>query len=99
MSLWDVNDYDNNDSPPCLNHIWIRTIDDELSLTATFRSNDMFSAWPSNAMGLRALQIHIMREIQNRINQKLKIGPLVTVSQSAHIYNDCLLYTSDAADE
>ena len=98
MSLWDVNDYDNNDSPPCLNHIWIRTIDDELSLTATFRSNDMFSAWPSNAMGLRALQIHIMREIQNRINQKLKIGPLVTVSQSAHIYNDCWEYADKIVD-
>ncbi len=29
---------------PCLNHIWVRVVDGELSLTATFRSNDMFSA-------------------------------------------------------
>ncbi len=98
MSLWDVHDHDNNDSPPCLNHIWIRTIDNELSLTATFRSNDMFSAWPSNAMGLRALQVHIIKEIQNRSNHELKVGPLITISQSAHIYNDCWEYADKIVD-
>ena len=89
MSLWDVKDYENNDSPPCLNHIWVRIVDDELSLTATFRSNDMFSAWPANAMGLRALQQHIVEEINKKSNYSCQIGPLVIISQSAHIYNDC----------
>ncbi|MGK7926500.1 MAG: thymidylate synthase, partial [Spirulina sp.] len=56
MSLWDVKDYDGNNSPPCLNHIWVRIVEGELSLTATFRSNDMFGAWVTNAMGLRGLQ-------------------------------------------
>ncbi|HIK56293.1 MAG TPA: thymidylate synthase [Synechococcales cyanobacterium M55_K2018_004] len=89
MSLWDVNDHDAGDSPPCLNHLWVRIVDHELSLTATFRSNDMFSAWVANAMGLRALQQHLRDEIVARSQQDLRLGPLVTISQSAHIYDDC----------
>ena len=89
MSLWDVKDYENSDSPPCLNHLWLRIVENELSLTATFRSNDMFSAWPANAMGLRALQQHILDKILEKIDYPLKLGPLITVSQSAHIYSDC----------
>ncbi|KJH71197.1 thymidylate synthase [Aliterella atlantica] len=89
MSLWDVQDGEANSSPPCLNHIWLRVIDNELSLTATFRSNDMFSAWVANAMGLRALQQHIRDEICDRSKYNLQMGPLITISQSAHIYDDC----------
>ena len=89
MSLWDVQDHEANSSPPCLNHIWVRIVDNELSLTATFRSNDMFSAWPANAMGLRALQQHIRDEIAKRSEYDLRMGPLITISQSAHIYDDC----------
>ncbi|MHC5823057.1 MAG: thymidylate synthase [Nostoc sp.] len=90
MSLWDVrNDLQGNDNPPCLNHIWIRVVDQELSLTATFRSNDMFSAWPANAMGLRALQKYIWEAVSKQSRHQLKMGPLITISQSAHIYDDC----------
>ncbi|AFZ60923.1 DUF4346 domain-containing protein [Anabaena cylindrica FACHB-243] len=88
MSLWDAKQ-DHNDSPPCLNHIWVRIVDNELSLTATFRSNDMFSAWPANAMGLRELQRYICEAIIQKSNHKLKMGALITISQSAHIYDDC----------
>lgn len=88
MSLWDVGN-DANDSPPCLNHIWVRIVDNELSLTATFRSNDMFSAWCANAMGLRALQMHCLDEINKHRGDDLTLGPLITISQSAHIYDDC----------
>lgn len=87
MSLWDVKDHDKGGSP-CLNHIWVRVVDGELSLTATLRSNDMFAAWPANAMGLRALQQHIRSQIEARSNYKLTLGPLITISQSAHIYDD-----------
>jgi len=95
MSLWDVRDHAANHSPPCLNHIWVRVVGSELSLTATFRSNDMFSAWPANAIGLRALQQHIRDEIVKRSDIRaqgdapLRMGPLITVSQSAHVYDDC----------
>ena len=95
MSLWDVKDYEANDSPPCLNHIWLRVVGDSLSLTATFRSNDMFSAWPANAMGLRALQKYIYTKIvEARLalaptnHLELTMGPLIIISQSAHIYDD-----------
>ncbi|BAY64955.1 thymidylate synthase [Calothrix brevissima NIES-22] len=87
MNLWDVKDHDKGGSP-CLNHIWLRVVDNELSLTATLRSNDMFAAWPANAMGLRALQKHIRDEIAKRSEYNLKMGPLMTLSQSAHIYDD-----------
>ena len=89
MSLWDVKDHEANNSPPCLNHIWVRVVEQELSLTATFRSNDMFSAWAANAFGLRALQQHIRDEIAARSEYNLKMGALITISQSAHIYDDC----------
>jgi thymidylate synthase len=88
MSLWDVQDGETNNSPPCLNHIWVRVVDNELSLTATFRSNDMFSAWVANAMGLRALQKHILERVSES-NHNLQMGALITISQSAHIYDDC----------
>ncbi|MBD2695103.1 thymidylate synthase [Anabaena catenula] len=94
MSLWDAS-HDANDSPPCLNHIWVRIVDNELSLTATFRSNDMFSAWPANAMGLRELQRYICEAINQKSNHVLKMGSLITISQSAHIYDDCFENTEN----
>lgn len=93
MNLWDVKDHDKGGSP-CLNHIWLRVVDNELSLTATLRSNDMFAAWAANAMGLRALQQHIRDKIAKFSQYDLKMGPLITISQSAHIYDD----TWDNAD-
>jgi thymidylate synthase len=87
MNLWDVKDHEKGGSP-CLNHIWLRVVDNELSLTATLRSNDMFAAWVANAMGLRALQQHIRDEIANSSDYNLRMGPLITISQSAHIYDD-----------
>lgn len=87
MSLWDTQDHEKGGSP-CLNHIWLRVVDGVLSLTATFRSNDMYMAWVSNAMGLRALQRYIRDEIANRSSYNLSMGALITISQSAHIYDD-----------
>jgi thymidylate synthase len=91
MSLWDVEDHIKGGSP-CLNHIWARVIDDRLSLTAVLRSNDMFGAWCANAMGLIALQKHLIEEINKRSEYDLVRGPLITLSQSAHIYQDCWGY-------
>jgi thymidylate synthase len=98
ISLWDAggnidrrpdgsSDHQHEGSP-CLNHIWVRVVDGVISLTATLRSNDMFMAWPGNAMGLRALQQHIRDEIARRSEYDLTMGPLVTLSQSAHLYDD-----------
>jgi thymidylate synthase len=100
INLWDVNDHLVGGSP-CLNHIWFRVNEvkgtQKLSMTATFRSNDMFSAWVSNAMGLRALQQLVLDGINrpesggdaDNEDQRITIGDLITISQSAHIYDDC----------
>jgi thymidylate synthase len=48
----------------------------------------MFSAWAANAMGLRALQKYIKSQIEQRSTHLLTMGPLITISQSAHIYDD-----------
>jgi thymidylate synthase len=85
----DLGDSDHNHSgSPCLNHISVRVIENKLTLTATFRSNDMYSAWVANAMGLRELQKHIRDEVNKISNHNLKLGNLITISQSAHIYDD-----------
>lgn len=86
---------------PCLNHIWIRVVDNEMSMTCLFRSQDMFVAWPSNVMGLRSLQIHIRDEIskQSKKEIQLDLGPLIVVSQSAHIYDDCWQNASKLIDQ
>lgn len=84
MSLWDVSDHTRGGSP-CLNHIWLRLRGGQLHLSAIFRSNDIFSAWFLNAQGLRALQ----RYIRDLVDPKLELAPLITISQSAHIYSDC----------
>lgn len=86
MNLWDTADHEKGGSP-CLNHIWVRVLDGELSLTATLRSNDMFNAWVTNAMALRALQRHVKQEVESRLGVELKMGALITISQSAHIYD------------
>lgn len=102
MNLWDsgsgqnvrfgrqpnTSDHEYGGSP-CLNHIWVRVVDNQMSMTATFRSNDMFGAWVANAMGLRMLQWYILDEINKRSDYELEIAPLITISQSAHIYDEC----------
>jgi len=77
---WDVDvDHDSPESP-CLDLIQA-LVQDKLYLTAYFRSNDMFGAWPENALALRAIQY----EIAGRIG--VKVGDLIIVSNSAHIYS------------
>ena len=89
INLWDIKDHDRGGSP-CLNHLWFRIVENKLILSALFRSNDMFSAWVSNAMGLRHLQKIVVEELKALSNNAgLEAGELITISQSAHIYDDC----------
>lgn len=98
MSLWDPGGNSNrrpdgssdhqHSGSPCLNHIWLRVLDNELSMTATFRSHDLFSAWAANCFGLRALQQHIRDVIATCSEYDLKMGSLIVISQSGHLYQD-----------
>lgn len=94
INLWDSggvrpdksSDHQHGGSP-CLNHLWFRIADDKLNLIATFRSNDMYSAWVANAMGLRHLQNQIVETLIDEGLTDLEAGVLITNSFSAHIYD------------
>src|SRR4030042_5291381 len=64
---------------PCLTLIQGFCLDNKLYLTAYFRSNDMFAAWPQNAFALRKLQT----EIANKLS--FGVGDLITISHTAFI--------------
>lgn len=98
INLWDVQDH-NRGGSPCLNHLWFRVIDGALSLTAIFRSNDMFDAWCANAFGLRMLQKHVCDRVNQQTNYSLTLAPLMTLSQSAHIYDHSYEYADKVIRE
>lgn len=80
---WKVAKDHNNPHAPCLDLIQCLVQDNKLFFTAYIRSNDMFRAWPMNALALLHLQKIIAEE------SGFKIGPLTVISSSAHIYSDC----------
>jgi len=80
--LWNVEKDNYILRNPCLVLIQGKIIKEDFDLTAYFRSNDIFSAWPLNAFGLLALQ----HEIAKRINKN--VGVLTTISSCAHIYQE-----------
>ncbi len=84
--LWDPTVDSSSDNPPCLDLLQFRIINDIITLTAYFRSHDIFRAWPENAFALRKLQDAVAKEISS----ELKLGELVIISHSAHIYEDNL---------
>jgi thymidylate synthase len=65
---------------PCLFLIQAQIFNNKLNLTAYFRSNDMYNAWPLNTYALRKLQKDISLKL------KTDLGTLVTISNMAHIY-------------
>jgi len=76
---WDVEQDYNNKHAPCLGLIHALG-QDKLHITAYIRSNDMFGAWPENALALRNIQYEIAEKIP------AEIGDLIIFSNSAHIY-------------
>lgn len=77
---WNVEKDFNNEKCPCLDLIQALVQNGKVYLTAYFRSNDMYRAWPQNAYGL----LKIQKEIADALG--LKVGKLVIISCSAHIY-------------
>jgi len=77
---WHVEKDCRNIKAPCLNLVQALIEEDTLYLTAYFRSNDMYRAWPQNAFGLLKIQKEIAEELG------LRIGKMVIISCSAHIY-------------
>ncbi|HSX39623.1 MAG TPA: thymidylate synthase [Candidatus Saccharimonadales bacterium] len=65
---------------PCLVMILGQCIDDNFNMTAVFRNNDMYGAWPLNAFALRKFQ----QDIAQYIGKNL--GSLTTTSHIAEMY-------------
>jgi thymidylate synthase len=85
---WIVEDeltrrYLNKDkNSPCVILVQPNIQDGVLHLTVYVRSNDMFRAWPLNVFGFRKLQKIIAEGLS------VDMGSLITISCSAHIYQD-----------
>lgn len=77
---WDVEKDIKHQQPPCINLVQGLVQNNLFHMTVYIRSNDMFKAWPQNALALRQLQGIIAQEI------KTELGGLTTISASAHIY-------------
>ncbi|HLD78321.1 MAG TPA: thymidylate synthase, partial [archaeon] len=93
LSLWDPEQDMTLGGSPCLNHVWFRITDGALRMTAIFRSHDMFEGYPENAFALRVLQEEVRAAAEQGLHAKdfgsLGLGPLMILSQSAHLYDDC----------
>ncbi|MFH1721301.1 MAG: thymidylate synthase [Candidatus Altiarchaeota archaeon] len=72
-------DFDNTEVP-CLILADFKIRNEKLNLTCTFRSNDMYGAWPANAYGLSNLNRFVAKETG------IEPGSLTTLSISAHVY-------------
>jgi len=95
VSLWLPEvDGPKKSGTPCLITGQFRIIDGRLLLLTTIRSNDMFSAWPYNVAGFRVLHRYVLDALRATM-PILRLGDLITVSGSAHIYEDCWNYTDE----
>lgn len=65
---------------PCLVMLLAQCMGDALYMTAVFRNNDMYGAWPLNAFALRKFQEELAYEIGK------EVGSLTTISHIAEIY-------------
>ncbi|HSN75414.1 MAG TPA: thymidylate synthase, partial [Anaerolineae bacterium] len=65
---------------PCLTQMNATVRDGCIVLTAHFRSQDMFSAWPMNMFAVRKLHKLICDQ------SNLELGPTTMITHSAHIY-------------
>lgn len=73
-------DMDELDDAPCLSMLTFNVVGDRLFGSYVIRSNDIYAAWPFNALSLVRLQREIAEEIG------LTPGPSTVISHSAHIY-------------
>jgi len=90
---WDIIKDIKSENPPCLDLVQCLVQGNKLYLTAYFRSNDMFEAWPRNVYALRKLQKMISEEIG------IEMGSITTFSCSAHIYKNNWKKAKDIVDK
>jgi thymidylate synthase len=86
IALWDTTadldasySDDGSAAVPCLTTIFFRKSEDRLSLTATFRSHNLLTAWLENVYGLIAIQRHVAA------GTGMASGPITVISHSLGI--------------
>jgi len=106
VALTGVPEIDNyTDDPPCLREIQLRCTTDEkgilrLHMMTTWRSRDLYRAWPDNVIGMTFLQQVLAQDLNDRIaairgitdDRKLvEVGSYSEDSRSNHIYGQTLV--------
>jgi len=72
--------------PPCMQTVQALLRGRYLDIIATFRSNDILSAWCQNTVGLSGVMRYIIDSLNQHEPHEITSGHLVTFSTSAHIY-------------
>jgi thymidylate synthase len=76
---------------PCLREVQLRCPEDAegnlvLNLNTTWRSRDLFRAWPDNVIGITFLQARLAEKIAEKTSRKVRVGSYADYSTSLHIY-------------
>jgi hypothetical protein len=76
---------------PCLREVQLRCPEDEegrlvLNLNTTWRSRDLYKAWPDNVIGLTFLQRLLVGQVQEKAGRPVRLGSYADYSASLHIY-------------
>jgi thymidylate synthase len=85
ISLWDTaadlpgDDQETETAVPCLVTIFFRRSADRLTMTATYRSHNLLTAWLQNVYGLMAIQQEICKRTE------MPPGPITVISHSLGI--------------
>lgn len=88
---------------PCLREMQLRCPEDEqgnlvLNLNTTWRSRDLYKAWPDNVLGLTFLQRLLAGQVQEQAGRPVRPGSYADYSTSLHIYGqDFALVGGDPA--
>ncbi|MCL2648983.1 MAG: thymidylate synthase [Phycisphaerales bacterium] len=76
---------------PCLREVQLRCPVDEagnlvLNMTTTWRSRDLFKAWPDNIIGLTFMQQILAEQTHAIAHKPVKVGSYADFAMSLHIY-------------
>ena len=76
---------------PCLREIQLRAVETDknelvLNMNTTWRSRDLYKAWPDNIIGITFLQGRIAGLIEKKSGRKTRVGSYADYSSSLHIY-------------
>ncbi|MCL5102757.1 MAG: thymidylate synthase [Armatimonadetes bacterium] len=79
LALWDSRRDIDSDDAPCLVSLFFRVYDDQLTLTATYRTHNALDAWLKNVYGLMKAQKIVAEK------SGLEVGALTVISHSISV--------------